>query len=519
MKLLATLSLLIVALVMVVPFAARSDDGDVVLARGATDASTTPSIAEGTAAALEEGRAVFRRERGDEFIAQFPNERLEHFARPEQLQLYQDGGRFDDVFVAGDAAFEFAADTALGARSTPSPVHDGDLGGADGSSCRGCHFASGPDGSGSSTQRALFRGDGRHVSSAVVRDAPHVMGLGYIARIAREMEAELAVTQTEAADLASTTAVPVNVPLVAKGVSFGFLVARPGGVVDTSFVEGVSPDLVIRPFGRKGRHADLTHLVDEALQLDHGLQSASRLRDFAGRPSVIGSGSVDDPDGDGVAASLLLQDGQPGAEVSYAQATLLASYLSLLGVPEIHPPQRADVLVAWTRGRELLDATGCTLCHVERLAMNSDVVEVHAAGGYDLTMSFALGSAGQQPRAVRTDDGPGGEPGGRVPLFAYTDLKRHDLGPGLADDVDEVLPDGSDVIPGSVWLTRSLWGLADTAPYLHDGRAATVDEAIALHAGEAAGMRDAYLALSDDDRAALRVFLLSLTRKPAVLVE
>jgi len=31
-----------------------------------------------------------------------------------------------------------------------------------------------------------------------------------------------------------------------------------------------------------------------------------------------------------------------------------------------------------------------------------------------------------------------------------------------------------------------LWGVADSAPYLHDGRAETLEEAIKLHGGQAA---------------------------------
>jgi hypothetical protein len=41
------------------------------------------------------------------------------------------------------------------------------------------------------------------------------------------------------------------------------------------------------------------------------------------------------------------------------------------------------------------------------------------------------------------------------------------------------------------WRTPPLWGLSDSAPYLHDGRAETVLEAIAQHGGEAEGFTSA----------------------------
>ena len=45
---------------------------------------------------------------------------------------------------------------------------------------------------------------------------------------------------------------------------------------------------------------------------------------------------------------------------------------------------------------------------------------------------------------------------------------------------------------------------------LHDGRAATIEQAIALHAGEATRARNRFLALSPGERAALLTFLKSL---------
>ena len=71
-------------------------------------------------------------------------------------------------------------------------------------------------------------------------------------------------------------------------------------------------------------------------------------------------------------------------------------------------------------------------------------------------------------------------------------------------------------IPASVFLTRSLWGIAETAPYLHDGRAITLDEAILAHGGEAKQSRDAFAALSGNEKADIRVFLLSLSRYPRI---
>ena len=58
------------------------------------------------------------------------------------------------------------------------------------------------------------------------------------------------------------------------------------------------------------------------------------------------------------------------------------------------------------------------------------------------------------------------------PINAYTDVLLHDMGSGLADGI--VIGSAS----GSEWRTQPLWGLRHHAPYLHDGRADTILDAI-----------------------------------------
>ena len=68
------------------------------------------------------------------------------------------------------------------------------------------------------------------------------------------------------------------------------------------------------------------------------------------------------------------------------------------------------------------------------------------------------------------------------------------------------------------YLTPRLWGVADSAPYLHDGRAPSFDYAIAGHDGEGAAARAAFAALAPQEKGALRVYLMSLRRAPRVIV-
>lgn len=60
------------------------------------------------------------------------------------------------------------------------------------------------------------------------------------------------------------------------------------------------------------------------------------------------------------------------------------------------------------------------------------------------------------------------------------------------------------------WRTPPLWSLRDSAPYLHDGRAETILEAISMHDGEAMATRNRFFALSYSDQMAMLAFLESL---------
>src|SRR5262249_59001224 len=75
---------------------------------------------------------------------------------------------------------------------------------------------------------------------------------------------------------------------------------------------------------------------------------------------------------------------------------------------------------------------------------------------------------------------------------------------------DEARATGAPAV-ASEWRTPPLWGVADSAPYLHDGRARTLHEAIQFHGGEAAATVERYAQLSRGERIALFNFLHSST--------
>ena len=101
----------------------------------------------------------------------------------------------------------------------------------------------------------------------------------------------------------------------------------------------------------------------------------------------------------------------------------------------------------------------------------------------------------------------------RGPLAAYTDLLLHDMGVGLADNIAAGVPQSSSIDGPTTYRefrTAPLWGVSMSGPWLHDGRAQTLEEAILAHGGEAQTARDAFANLPQADRADVLAFLESL---------
>ncbi len=118
-----------------------------------------------------------------------------------------------------------------------------------------------------------------------------------------------------------------------------------------------------------------------------------------------------------------------------------------------------------TRGEVVFRDAGCTSCHVPEL-----------------------------PAA----DTP------ETPVRLYSDLLLHDMGDYLGDGITAGEADGNE------FRTAPLWGVGRSSPYLHDGRAETLEAAISLHGGEATRSRDRFLELKPEERGALVAFLETL---------
>jgi hypothetical protein len=463
---------------------------------------------------LEEAIELRRREDFDRFLdARDPGELVEHATLVEH-QFEHRALEPETLFVVGDEMFGYlfrpengwgrGGDDRRAIGYTPRlrRVHEGTAGGPDAFACSGCHFKGGPDGSGTQTQNAFLFGDGERTTRADERNPPHLLGLGPVAVLAREMSAELREQAQHAVERAKADGRSIAQPLTAKGVSFGAVVANVDGSLDYGGVEGVDRDLTIRPFGWKGHRATLGDMVEESLHLHQGLLTSRiqlAVRDHGSGAGPFGRGPWYDVDEDGVSL-----------EVDSAMLTTLVGYLAQLEVPIVRPPRDPGLLDLFAAGRSHFDAIGCAGCHVPALEITDPRLDVRIRQPGVSPPAFVIDVAqdGERPK-IEPKHASSGTP---YLVHLFSDLKRHDMGEELASPA----PHGA--IPARVFLTRPLWGLAETAPYLHDGRAPTVHDAIVLHGGEASAAREAYLALDERARAGVRVFLASLSRAPKLFV-
>lgn len=159
-----------------------------------------------------------------------------------------------------------------------------------------------------------------------------------------------------------------------------------------------------------------------------------------------------------------------GYDLTDAQCTQITAFISSLRHPIEAAPKDDATRKEIAAGKHHFNNIGCANCHVADLGsvdgIYSDLL-LHRMG-QDLQGG---GSYGQEPP---TPESPGDSP----------------------------LPDE--------WRTPPLWGVADSAPYMHDGRAGTLVEAIQQHGGQAAAIAQRFARLDPRGQNQLVAFLKTL---------
>ncbi|MGA7218803.1 MAG: di-heme oxidoredictase family protein [Candidatus Sulfotelmatobacter sp.] len=559
------------------------------------------------------------------------------------------------------------------------------LNGLDSQSCFECHNSTGSDtvdsrgalirkpygvaGSAGSNSNAFINPLYPYPETLFIRNPPAVFGSGYQQALAEEMTLELFLLRVRARQMAKLSpGKQYDQPLTAKGVKFGdFLTTyqanSPAKVIastntcdagvtnslsiggangytdDLTKLDGVSCDLVVRPFQWKGVASGLRHFVRDAMDFHFSMQAFEKValcdcdRDEKGTPAT-------------------------GPEVTIGQVSATVSFVAMtrppVQVPLSTPSEKLGQEIFFGKGRPGLYENMCANCHLGPLKLLTPNVLVEwptnpadeTAAGIDpdnpdtwpikpaqcpngiapmppnacpMESSYSGGThpvaASAQNRgalvsplvssqqlsivrrfnakiaALQTTPGfqveslasqdqlaasikklrspltaevartPPSSPAvtpqtsvvgqdyviplslpnsdvtdfqlprlpanadGTVDVPLFSDLKRHNMGTLLSDPPPPQISQGTDVAnintEAPQYLTRPLWGVADTGPWLHDGRALTLTEAILMHGdtasksgSDAAPVIDAFEKSKPSEQQAVVDFLLTLRLPP-----
>ena len=278
------------------------------------------------------------------------------------------------------------------------------LNGLDSQSCFECHNTIGSANLPDMTSQALGRkgpvtgGSAGFASTAFInpnfpdqlvtflRNPPHVFGTGYGQQIAEEMSLELMAQRDLALTMASENRGEwITAPLSSKGIQFGEFRVRYNPIIilgghdkvtisiDYSGIEGVSWDLVVRPFQWKGNASNERNFVKDALNFHFGMQPVEFF--LAEDPGNPGQVIITDPDAD--------RDGVEN-EVSPGNVSALTIFTMAIRPPTQIIPEGKEAIVE--RGRQIFAGEviqtqfrplqSCASCHRPTMRINSSEVVV-----------------------------------------------------------------------------------------------------------------------------------------------
>jgi len=305
---------------------------------------------------------------------------------------------------------------------------DGSIGAGLSDSCAGCH--------GRPRGAAGFGGD--VATRPDSRDAPHLFGLGLQEMLGDEITQELRGIRDTAKAQAISSGHPITKTLKSKGIEYGSITAKPDGTFDTSKVDGVNADLRVRPFFADGRTISIREFLVGAFNAEMGLESpdpdllaASMGARVVTPAGMVLDGAKDaieappassitlDPDGDGVKNEI------PASIVDHMEFYLLNYFKPGIGEQTLQS----------RFGKELMERTGCSSCHVQNLRIDRDRRVADLETEYNpikglFNNLFATATA----LFTATTDSPTlpslKSPQGKSFLVEnfFADLKRHDLG-------------------------------------------------------------------------------------------
>lgn len=190
-----------------------------------------------------------------------------------------------------------------------------------------------------------------------------------------------------------------------------------------------------------------------------------------------------------------------GFDLNEDECSSMAAFVRSLPAPQQRPFAEHTERAYVDAGEKLFQSIGCAACHVPQVGevqgIYSDLL-VHDMGPSLSDSAGGYGTQVGQPHSPKTAE------------------------PVQFEDFDQVENVSTESTPKDLkskpiigatrveWRTPPLWGIRDSAPYLHDGRASTLEEAIAGHGGESVKSAKRFQTLTPAERFQLVTFLKSL---------
>lgn len=182
----------------------------------------------------------------------------------------------------------------------------------------------------------------------------------------------------------------------------------------------------------------------------------------------------------------------PGLDMTAEQCDSLVRFVASLPPPAPRAAETPQHTAQIAAGQKLFSSVGCAACHQPTLGqvegIYSDLL-LHDMGH----LLSDTGSYGTSIPVTASGNSAEALPVDREMTATKTREKPPKFGAAARE-----------------WRTPPLWGLRDSAPYLHDGRADTIADAVALHFGEGLLAAQGFFKLTARERQQVELFLQSL---------
>ena len=181
-----------------------------------------------------------------------------------------------------------------------------------------------------------------------------------------------------------------------------------------------------------------------------------------------------------------------GVDLTARQSDQLVAFVRSLPRPEQVMPEDPNERSYVNQGAVLFDAIGCAECHVR------DVGQVEAV--FSDFLLHNMGPEFEDPIPAKKVKATEVSAGMTMPGYYGSEPIRYTETFYTVEEQNHY----------KEYRTPPLWGVADSAPYLHDGRADSLRSAIEWHGGEAMASRMNFARLNEMEQLAILKFLESL---------